>query len=108
MSQGHDTSNRVLYAPTIHDAISSGDLARMGTREVSLIGGEAYLRADWTEIIRAIRSHGMYCAVQTGGRNLTPKRLEAAVEAGLQGIGVSIDGMEPLHDRVRGVPGSFA
>lgn len=83
-------------------------LARLGTREVSLIGGEAYLRADWTKIIRAIRSHGMYCAVQTGGRNLTPRRLAAAVGAGLQGIGVSLDGMVALHDRVRGVAGSFA
>ena len=83
-------------------------LARLGTREVSLIGGEAYLRSDWTQIVRAIRSHGMYCAIQTGGRNLTPKRMAAAVEAGLQGIGVSLDGMEALHDRVRGVPGSFS
>jgi Y-X(10)_GDL-associated radical SAM protein len=82
-------------------------LARLGTREVSLIGGEAYLRRDWTEIIKAIRSHGMYCAIQTGGRNLTPKRLAAAVEAGLQGVGVSVDGLEELHDRVRGVRGSF-
>lgn len=82
-------------------------LAQLGTREVSLIGGEAYLRSDWTEIVRAIRSHGMYCAIQTGGRNLTPKRLAAAVAAGLQGIGVSLDGMASLHDRVRGVRGSF-
>jgi Y-X(10)_GDL-associated radical SAM protein len=82
-------------------------LAKLGTREISLIGGEAYLRSDWTQIVRAIRSRGMYCAIQTGGRNLTPKRLAAAVDAGLQGIGVSLDGLEPLHDRVRGVPGSF-
>jgi Y-X(10)_GDL-associated radical SAM protein len=81
--------------------------ARLGTREVSLIGGEAYLRADWTDLVRAIRSHGIYCAVQTGGRNLTRERLHRAVDAGLQGIGVSLDGLEPLHDEVRGVPGSF-
>jgi Y-X(10)_GDL-associated radical SAM protein len=83
-------------------------LARLGTREVSLIGGEAYLRRDWTDIVRAIRSHRMYCAIQTGGRNLTPKRLTAAVNAGLQGVGVSLDGLEAFHDKVRGVPGSFA
>jgi Y-X(10)_GDL-associated radical SAM protein len=82
-------------------------LARLGTREVSLIGGEAYLRSDWTELIRAIRSHGMYCATQTGGRNLTPRRLRDAIQAGLQGVGVSLDGLEELHDRVRGVQGSF-
>ncbi len=83
-------------------------LARLGTREISLIGGEAYLRRDWTKVIAAIRSHGMYCAIQTGGRNLTPKRLAAAVEAGLQGVGVSLDGLEASHDAIRGVRGSYA
>jgi Y-X(10)_GDL-associated radical SAM protein len=82
-------------------------LAGLGVREVSLIGGEAYLRKDWTEIVRAIRSHGIYCAIQTGGRNLTPARLEEAVKAGLNGIGVSLDGLSTLHDRLRNVPGSF-
>lgn len=82
-------------------------LARLGTREITLIGGEAYLRKDWTEIIRAIRSHGIYCATQTGGRNFTPQRLEEAVNAGLQGLGVSLDGLQPLHDELRGVAGSF-
>src|SRR3954469_12123902 len=42
-------------------------LARLGTREITLIGGEAYLRPDWTELIREIRRHGIDCAVQTGG-----------------------------------------
>ena len=82
-------------------------LARLGTRELTLIGGEAYLRRDWTGIIRAARRHGMYCAIQTGARNLTDGRLEEAVAAGLQGLGVSIDGLPDLHDRLRGVPGSY-
>jgi Y-X(10)_GDL-associated radical SAM protein len=82
-------------------------LARLGTREVTLIGGEAFLRKDWTEIVRAIRSHGMYCALQTGGWAFTPKRLEEGMAAGLQGVGVSIDGMRDLHDRVRGVKGAW-
>ena len=82
-------------------------LARLGAREVTLIGGEAYLRKDWLDLVRAIRGHGIYCAVQTGGRNLTDKRLEAAIDAGLQGVGVSVDGLRPLHDELRGVSGSF-
>lgn len=82
-------------------------LAALGTREVSLIGGEAYLRKDWTEIVSAIRARGMYCAIQTGGRNLTPERLRKAVAAGLNGVGVSLDGLAGLHDHVRNVPGSF-
>src|SRR5579863_3457673 len=63
-------------------------LAQLGTREISLIGGEAYLRKDWTDIVRAIRSNGMYCAIQTGGRNMSPVRLREAVDAGLNGLGV--------------------
>ena len=82
-------------------------LARLGTREITLIGGEAFLRKDWLEIIRAIRSHGIYCALQTGGWAFTPKRLEEALAAGLQGVGVSVDGLRELHDRVRGVKGAF-
>jgi Y-X(10)_GDL-associated radical SAM protein len=82
-------------------------LARLGTREISLIGGEAYLRSDWTEIIRAIRAHGIYCATQTGGRNFTTERLQEAIAAGLNGLGVSLDGLSPLHDELRGVLGSF-
>ena len=41
-------------------------LARMGTREITLIGGEAYLRRDWLEIIREIRAQGMDCTMQSG------------------------------------------
>lgn len=83
-------------------------LARLGTREITLIGGEAYLRRDWLEIVRRIRGHGIYCAIQTGGRNLTDRRLEAATGAGLQGLGVSVDGLEATHDSIRGVAGSWA
>src|SRR6185436_13410810 len=82
-------------------------LAELGTREIGLIGGEAYLRKDWIEIVGAIRSAGIDCSLQTGARNLTEKRIAAAAAAGLQGAGVSIDGMAGLHDELRGVPGSY-
>lgn len=82
-------------------------LARMGTREVTLIGGEAYLRRDWLQIIREVRDCGMDCTMQSGGLNLTEDRIKAAVDAGLQGLGISIDGLKEVHDRVRGVKGSF-
>jgi Y-X(10)_GDL-associated radical SAM protein len=82
-------------------------IARLGARHVTLIGGEAYLRKDWLEIIRAIRGEGMDCTLQTGGLNLTREHVDRAADAGLQAAGVSIDGLAALHDRLRGVPGSF-
>ncbi|HEV7396374.1 MAG TPA: GDL motif peptide-associated radical SAM/SPASM maturase [Pyrinomonadaceae bacterium] len=82
-------------------------LARMGTREVTLIGGEAYLRRDWLRIIREIRDQGMDCTLQSGGLNLTDERVKAAVDSGLQALGISVDGLRELHDELRGVKGSF-
>jgi Y-X(10)_GDL-associated radical SAM protein len=82
-------------------------LARLGTRELTIIGGEAYLRRDWTAIVAAAAGHGIYCAMQTGARALTENRLRAAIDAGLGGLGVSIDGLVESHDRVRGVAGAF-
>ncbi|HEY0144177.1 MAG TPA: GDL motif peptide-associated radical SAM/SPASM maturase [Thermoanaerobaculia bacterium] len=82
-------------------------LARLGTREITIIGGEAYLRRDWTDIIARITSHGMHASMQTGGKALTEDRIKAAKDAGLGTCGVSVDGLEELHDEIRGVKGSF-
>lgn len=84
-----------------------GDLARIGVGEVSLIGGEPYLRGDFILVIRAIREHGMTASMVTGGRGLTPARAQAAVEAGIQNVSVSIDGLAPAHDYLRDREGSF-
>ncbi len=84
------------------------ELAALGVRDIGLIGGETYLRKDWLQIIRAIRAAGMDCSLQTGGRNMTVERVDAAIAAGIQGIGVSIDGLEATHDHLRGLVGSFA
>ena len=82
-------------------------MADLGVLEVTLIGGEAYLRDDWTDIIREIRKRGMQCTMTTGGRGLTPERARAGKDAGLQSISVSIDGLRESHDLLRGVKGSF-
>ena len=81
-------------------------LAELGVQEITLIGGEAYLREDWVEIVAAIRKHGMIATMTTGGRGITAERARAAADAGLQRVSVSIDGAEATHDRLRGVPGS--
>ncbi len=84
-----------------------GQMAELGTREVGLIGGEAYLRKDWLEIVAAVRAAGMECGLQSGGRNLSDERIAKAAAAGLQGVGLSIDGLREVHDELRGVPGSY-
>jgi radical SAM protein with 4Fe4S-binding SPASM domain len=82
-------------------------MAELGVKEVTVIGGEAYLRSDWTDIIREVRRLGMQATMTTGGRALTPERAQAAAAAGLMSASVSIDGMQATHDRLRGVQGSY-
>jgi len=79
----------------------------LGVLEVTVIGGEAYLRDDWTTIVREIRKLGMQCSMTTGGRGLTPERVKLAKEAGLQSVSVSVDGLRESHDALRGLQGSF-
>ncbi len=80
--------------------------AEAGIREITLIGGEAYLRDDWHLIAGAISAAGMRCGITTGARNLSQDRVDKAVAAGVHTIGISIDGLQQTHDMLRG-PGSF-
>ncbi len=82
-------------------------MAELDVKEVTLIGGEAYLRDDWTEIVRAVKAHGMSCTMTSGGRGLTAERAREAKAAGLESVSISVDGLEATHDRLRGVEGSF-
>jgi radical SAM protein with 4Fe4S-binding SPASM domain len=82
-------------------------LAELGVKEVTLIGGEAYLRDDWTAIVAAVRARGMQCTITTGGRGFDRDRAAEAKRAGVQSVSVSIDGLRSTHDALRGVRGSF-
>jgi radical SAM protein with 4Fe4S-binding SPASM domain len=83
-------------------------LAELGTAEVAIHGGEAYLREDWLEIVRAIRGHGMDCTMVTGGRGFDAQRAREAARAGITAVSISIDGTQATHDALRGLRGSHA
>lgn len=82
-------------------------MAKLDVKEVTLIGGEAYLRPDFIEIVSALGAAGIISSMTTGGRGLTPALAERAKAAGLGGVSVSLDGLRETHDRLRGVSGSF-
>jgi 2,4-dienoyl-CoA reductase-like NADH-dependent reductase (Old Yellow Enzyme family) len=70
-------------------------MAELGVLEVTLIGGEAYLREDWTQIVARIKARGMSPLLTTGGRGMTPERAAAAAAAGL------IRAARPARARIR-------
>lgn len=78
-----------------------------GIAEVTVIGGEAYLRADWLEIVQAIRTAGMACTLTTGGYGISAAAAAGMHDAGVQQVSISIDGTRETHDRLRGRAGSW-
>lgn len=82
-------------------------LKRLGTREITIIGGEAFLRKDWLEIIEKIHQSGIECSMQSGAYNLNEERIIDAKKAGIRNIGVSIDGLPATHNKIRGRRDSF-
>ena len=86
----------------------AGQLIRIGSREVTLIGGEAYLRPEIFEITRFLVDGGVRVTMQTGGRGLTLELAKELKAAGMAAIGVSIDGPAEVHDALRASKGSHA
>jgi radical SAM protein with 4Fe4S-binding SPASM domain len=82
-------------------------MAEAGIAEVTLIGGEAYLRHDWLRIAEEIVKCGMVVGMTTGGLGISKQTAQKMKDVGFRGISVSIDGMEETHDALRGKPGSW-
>ena len=82
-------------------------LAELGCRRVSLIGGEVFLRPDWDQIVSALTSQGIKVAVITNGFLFTPALIDRIKALGVESVAVSLDGLQAVHDRYR-QEGSFA
>ena len=83
-------------------------LAEMGTQEVVLIGGEAYLHPGFLAIVSALRAAQITPVMTTGGMGVTSELAKKMADAGLQRASVSIDGLAKAHARIRRRPDSFA
>jgi radical SAM protein with 4Fe4S-binding SPASM domain len=83
-------------------------LARLGTKRVTLMGGEPLVRPDWREIAAALATAGVVVEMVTNGLALDAATAAELVAVGVHSVSVSIDGTEATHDRLRGAAGSFA
>ncbi len=82
-------------------------LAAMGTDEVVLIGGEAYLHPGFLTIISALREKKIRPTMTTGGRGITDSLAQQMARAGIASVSVSVDGLATTHDLLRAARGSF-
>lgn len=70
-------------------------LARLGTRIITISGGEPLLHPDLDQIIARIRSSGAITGLITNGYLLTADRIERLNRAGLDHMQISIDNVQP-------------
>ena len=80
--------------------------------QVSLTGGEIFMRKDIMSVLDLFRDKGYACGyLTTNGTIISDERAEALADLAAVGflkhISVSIDGPGELHDKARGLEGTF-
>ncbi len=75
---------------------------------VVLTGGEPLLRPDLEEMVAHGSSLGLSMVVGTNGISLSERRVKSLQAAGVMGMGISLDSLDPAsHDAFRGYPGAW-
>jgi MoaA/NifB/PqqE/SkfB family radical SAM enzyme len=81
----------------------------MGVKIFYIFGGEPLLRKEFFTVVDYISNQkGLFRETVTNGTALTHRICSNIIDSGLNKIWISIDGPEEVHERLRGVPGSFA
>jgi len=83
------------------------DLADFGVPVILFSGGEPLTRKDLPELAAYAVKKGMRAVISTNGTLITPQKARTLKEIGLSYVGISLDGMEEINDRFRGVKGAF-
>ena len=83
------------------------DLSGFGVPVLLFSGGEPLLRSDLEELASYAVEKGMRAVISTNGTLITEEKAQALKKVGLSYVGVSLDGLEHVHDRFRGKRGAF-
>lgn len=79
-------------------------LADAGCRGVNLTGGEPLVRSDWRAIARELAAADIHVTIISNGLLIDEPCVADLVEAGVRSVGVSLDGLKPIHDAIRRAP----
>jgi 12,18-didecarboxysiroheme deacetylase len=83
------------------------DLAGFGVPVLLFSGGEPMMRKDLPELAGYAVKKGMRAVISTNGTLITEQAAKTLKDIGLSYVGISLDGMEEINDRFRGVKGAF-
>ena len=83
------------------------DLADFGSPVMLFSGGEPLVRKDLPQLAAYAVEKGMRAVISTNGTLITPTMARTLKDIGLSYVGISLDGMQEINDRFRGVKGAF-
>lgn len=87
---------------TTEEALSVAEqLAELGCRRVSLIGGEVFMRRDWKEIAERMSALGIRVNIITNGFLFAETVIADLKDVNVESVSVSLDGPKEVHDRYR-------
>lgn len=100
---GAARKNELTTQECIHVA---KQLADLGCKRVSLIGGEVFLRSDWSVIVKALTDRDVKVSIITNGYLFSEKLISELKKVRIESVAISLDGTETMHDAFR-QKGSF-
>jgi len=83
------------------------DLAAYKAPVMLFSGGEPLVRKDLVELASYATEKGMRAVISTNGTLITREKAKELKSVGLSYVGISLDGGEEVHDKFRGVKGSY-
>jgi radical SAM protein with 4Fe4S-binding SPASM domain len=84
------------------------ELTGLGCKSITISGGEPLLREDWPVLAARMRENGLTTYLISNGYTLNKDMADRFLELGIKRVGISIDGTEEVHNKIRRMPDSFA
>ena len=83
------------------------DISAFGSPVMLFSGGEPLMHPHFLDLCFYAKSKGMRAVISTNGTLITKELAKELKKVGLSYVGISLDGLESVHDRFRGKKGAF-
>lgn len=83
------------------------DISAFGSPVMLFSGGEPLMHPDFLDLCFYAKSKGMRAVISTNGTLITRELARELKKVGLSYVGISLDGLEGVHDKFRGKKGAF-
>jgi radical SAM protein with 4Fe4S-binding SPASM domain len=84
------------------------EIIELGCKELTFIGGEIFLYPGWEKIASYLSQHKIAVNIMSNGFRIGEKEIDQIKFAHLSNVGISLDGTEETHNRIRGNKHSFS